>query len=153
MKRHRAGSGMGILALGIAMALSSVSVASAGQYKAKSDQKAKYGKAKPKATESAGSNGARSASSAAVADIQTGKWTKLCALVIPSQRSTCNSTVKGHAHLFKAYLNVRLESVTVKGNQATAQTSCSGGLLLHKVCGFEECARSCHAKWEVVPRL
>ena len=86
MNRRRAGSGIGILALGIAMALSSVSVASAGQYQAKHEN------AKPKA---AGSNGARSVAAALVADFESGKFSKICSLALPSARSACNSEVRG----------------------------------------------------------
>jgi hypothetical protein len=112
---------MGILALGIAMALSSVSVASAAQYKAK------HGKAKPKAAESAGSNGARSVAAALVADFESGKFSIICSLALPSVQSACNSEVKGElegAH--PSFPDVRLSSVSVNGDQATYTMSCSG---------------------------
>jgi hypothetical protein len=106
--QHRAWSGIGALVFGIALTLSTVSVASAGQHQAKS-------------------NGARSVAAALVADFESGKFSKICSLALPSARSACNSEVKGElegAH--PSFPKVRLSSVSVHGKQATYTMSCSG---------------------------
>jgi hypothetical protein len=62
----------------------------------------------------------------------------VCSLVVPSQQSTCKSTVKSHPKAFPAYPNVRITTVTVDGPTfAEAVLSCSGASYCSRLAGRE----------------
>ena len=65
------------------------------------------------------SNGAQSTAAAAVADLQTGDWSKLCTLVEPSQQANCDEALKLQTASV-SYPKVALATVSTNGDQATA---------------------------------
>lgn len=71
------------------------------------------------------SSGAQSTAAAAVGDLQTGNWSKLCTLVEPSQQTDCNEALRLQT-ASASYPKVALAVVSTNGNQATATISCSG---------------------------
>jgi hypothetical protein len=77
--------------------------------------------------ESTGSSGARSVAAALVADFESGKFSTICSLTLPSAQSACSSEVKGELEgTHPSFPDVRLSSVSVHGDQATYTMSCSG---------------------------
>ncbi len=114
MIRNRAASAFAIV-LGSLLLIAPASVASASQHEPAPDQAVN-------GSQSAGSNGAHSTASAAVADVQAGNWKQFCNLVLPVDRSGCIRATAAN----KAYPNIKLQRVTVTGDEAVAVVTCSG---------------------------
>ncbi len=74
------------------------------------------------------SNGAQSTASAAIGDLQSGNWSKLCSLVEPSEQAACNASLRGQSTASLSFPKIALASVVLStsGNQATATITCTG---------------------------
>ncbi len=86
------------------------------------------------------SNGAQSTAAAAVADLQTGDWSKLCTLVEPSQQADCNEALKLQTASV-SYPKVALATVSTNGDQATATISCAGATYCARFAGANSSAQ------------
>ena len=74
------------------------------------------------------SSSAQATAAKAIADLQTGRWTALCQLEVPSQQSSCRSRVQSSLESIGSFPRVKIASVVASGNGATVTVTCSGAL-------------------------
>jgi hypothetical protein len=88
------------------------------------------------------SSSAQSTASAAVGDLQTGSWSKLCSLAEPSQQANCDEAIRSPSGSV-SFPKIALASVVVStnGNQATATISCVGASYCSRFTGANSSAQ------------
>ena len=99
------------------------------------------------------SSSAQSTASAAVGDLQTGNWSKLCSLAEPSQQANCDEAIRSPSASV-SFPKVALASVVVStnGNQATATISCAGASYCSRFTGANSSAQlvKVNGTWYIV---